>query len=212
MASRKIEPENSLRILDTRLHADPSRVVLRPFHLGWQAKNAPGGRAQKLVEDIVALPEERVVTEYARVLRDFDERHWQIEQMFEERFRGGGGDPRLQGSRLVAGAPPADRRLFLPRIHLRRRRADEPLDRAASRPERLPRRYAALRHVAARGGRGAYQLDRLSRGHRLCRRRFRAVAAERLRHFGRTRRSDAVRLRRMRGPFIVTPIPRCPTR
>jgi hypothetical protein len=30
-----------LKILDERLHADPSRVVLRPFHLGWQAKNAP---------------------------------------------------------------------------------------------------------------------------------------------------------------------------
>jgi predicted GH43/DUF377 family glycosyl hydrolase len=75
-----------LRILDTRLHADPSRVVLRPFHLGWQAKNAPGGRAQKLVEDVAELPEEHVVTEYAKVLRDFDERHWQIEQMFDERF------------------------------------------------------------------------------------------------------------------------------
>jgi len=86
LASRKIEPANSLRILDTRLHADPSRVVLRPFHLGWQAKNAPGGRAQKLVEDVLALPEERVVAEYAKVLQDFDERHWQIEKMFEERF------------------------------------------------------------------------------------------------------------------------------
>ncbi len=86
LASRKIKPENSLRILETRLHADPSRVVLRPFHLGWQAKNAPGGRAQKLVDDILALSEESVAIEYAKVLRDFDERHWQIEQMFEHRF------------------------------------------------------------------------------------------------------------------------------
>ena len=47
-----------LKILDERLHADPSRVVLRPFHLGWQAKNAPGGRALKLVHDVAALSEE----------------------------------------------------------------------------------------------------------------------------------------------------------
>lgn len=86
MASRKIKPESSLRILDTRLHADPSRVVLRPFHLGWQARNAPGERAQKLVKDVAGLTEEHVAAEYARVLSDFNGRHWQIEQMFEERF------------------------------------------------------------------------------------------------------------------------------
>jgi len=76
-----------LRILDERLHADPSRVVLRPFHLGWQAKNAPGGRALKLVQDIAALSEEQVTAEYARVKRDFAERHWQTEMMFAERFQ-----------------------------------------------------------------------------------------------------------------------------
>jgi len=75
-----------LHILDERLHADPSRVVLRPFHLGWSAKNAPGGRALKLVEDIAGLSEEQVEAEYARVLNDFGERHWQTEQMFQERF------------------------------------------------------------------------------------------------------------------------------
>jgi predicted GH43/DUF377 family glycosyl hydrolase len=75
-----------LHILDTRLHADPSRVVLRPFHLGWQAKNARGGRAQKLVEDIDSLSESEVIEAYARVHADFAERHWQTEQMFEERF------------------------------------------------------------------------------------------------------------------------------
>ena len=86
MASPKTRPENALRILDTRLHADPSRVVLRPFHFGWQAQNAPGGRAQRLVEDVAGLGEEQVRAEYARVLRDFEGRHWQTEQMFEARF------------------------------------------------------------------------------------------------------------------------------
>ena len=75
-----------LHILDPRLHADPSRVVLRPFHLGWQARNAPGGRAMKLVEDILGMSEERAAAEYTRVLRDFKERHWQTEAMFEDRF------------------------------------------------------------------------------------------------------------------------------
>ena len=80
-------PNNGpLKILDERLHADPSRVVLRPFHLGWQAKNAPGGRADKLVSDIAALSEAEVKAEYARVRTDFVARHWQTEKMFDERF------------------------------------------------------------------------------------------------------------------------------
>jgi len=79
-------PNSPLQILDERLHADPSRVVLRPFHLGWSAWNAPGGRALRLVEDIAQLTEPEVEAEYARVRRDFVARHWQTEKMFEERF------------------------------------------------------------------------------------------------------------------------------
>src|SRR5688500_374494 len=75
-----------LQILDERLHADPTRVVLRPFHLGWQAKNAPCTRAQKLVHDIAALSEAEVKAEYERVRTDFVARHWQTEKMFDERF------------------------------------------------------------------------------------------------------------------------------
>lgn len=75
-----------LRIFETRLHADPGRVVLRPFHLGWQAKHAPGNRARDLVDDIAALDEERAILEYGRVLADFKERHWQTEQIFSDRF------------------------------------------------------------------------------------------------------------------------------
>ena len=76
----------ALKILDERLHADPSRVVLRPFHLGWQAKNAPVGRALKLVHDVAALSEEQVEAEYERVRGDFAARHWQTEHMFDDRF------------------------------------------------------------------------------------------------------------------------------
>jgi len=75
-----------LRILDTRLHADPSRVVLRPFHLGWQGKTGAGGRAQRLVDDICAMSEAAARRAYADVRSDFAERHWQTEQMFDDRF------------------------------------------------------------------------------------------------------------------------------
>ena len=78
-------PHNPLRLLEARLHADPSRVVLRPFHLGWQSGHAPGDRAHRLVADIVALSEAEVDAEYCRVVRDFVERHWQTERMFDQR-------------------------------------------------------------------------------------------------------------------------------
>ncbi|MBU6268986.1 MAG: glycoside hydrolase family 130 protein [Sphingomonadales bacterium] len=79
-------PGTPLRILDTRLHADPSRVVLRPFHLGWQSTHTPGDRARVLVENIAALSEAEAEAEYARVVHDFAERHWQTEAMFERRY------------------------------------------------------------------------------------------------------------------------------
>ena len=40
----------------------------------------------KLVEDVAGLSEDRVKTEYRKVLSDFRERHWQTEAMFEERW------------------------------------------------------------------------------------------------------------------------------
>lgn len=85
MLERATSP-NPLRLLETRLYADPSRVVLRPFHLGWQSSNAPADRAHRLVADIVALSEAEVGTEYYRVVRDFAERHWQTERMFDRRY------------------------------------------------------------------------------------------------------------------------------
>ncbi len=62
-------------------------MVLRPFHLGWQSSAAQGDRALRLVDDIAALSEEQASAEYQRVLVDFDERHWQTEQVFETRYR-----------------------------------------------------------------------------------------------------------------------------
>lgn len=75
-----------LLIHDTRLHADPTRVVLRPFYLGWQSTAAPVDRAARLIEDVAALSEAQVEAEYDRVMLDFAERHWQTEMVFEERY------------------------------------------------------------------------------------------------------------------------------
>jgi len=59
---------------------------LRPFHLGWQAQNAPVDRSAALVHAICDLAEEEVENIYARVLGDFRERHWQIEAIFIDRY------------------------------------------------------------------------------------------------------------------------------
>lgn len=75
-----------MRVLEQRLHADPSRVVLRPFHLGWQGPGGTSARASKLVLDVASLSENDAAAEYARVLHDFEERHWQTEQLFLERY------------------------------------------------------------------------------------------------------------------------------
>ncbi len=79
-------PVARLRVHDLRLHADPSRVVLRPFHLGWQSVSAPSDRALALVADVAALSEEVVAVEHERVLKDFAQRHWQTELLFTERY------------------------------------------------------------------------------------------------------------------------------
>ena len=71
---------------ELRLHADPSRVVVRPFHLAWQASGLDPARVQQLGRDILALDAHTVRAELRELLSDFGERHWQIEQVFDERF------------------------------------------------------------------------------------------------------------------------------
>lgn len=71
---------------ELRLHADPTRVVVRPFHLAWQASGPDLERVQRLAREIVALDPRTVRAELGVVLRDFADRHWQIEKVFEDRF------------------------------------------------------------------------------------------------------------------------------
>ena len=75
-----------LTLHDLRLHADPARVVVRPFHLAWQASGPDLERVQKLVSDILAFDARTVRAELSVVLRDFEDRHWQIEKVFDDRY------------------------------------------------------------------------------------------------------------------------------
>jgi predicted GH43/DUF377 family glycosyl hydrolase len=74
------------RRLDQRLTADPARVVVRPFHLSWQALGSASSRGARLVSDILGMDEAAVKKALAEVFRDFDRRHWQITRVFETRF------------------------------------------------------------------------------------------------------------------------------
>lgn len=74
------------RRLDQRLTADPSRVVVRPFQLSWQASGHASSRGAKLVSDILGMDEAAVEQSLVDVFRDFEQRHWQIRRVFEERF------------------------------------------------------------------------------------------------------------------------------
>lgn len=86
MTTNCTESQSLLDIHDLKLAADPRQVVLRPFHLSWQGNSAEPSRAQKLVDDILALSEDDVLQELDKVMVDFDQRHWQTEDVFLRRF------------------------------------------------------------------------------------------------------------------------------
>lgn len=69
-----------------RLSADASRVVVRPFHLAWQANGAEPGRAQRLVRAVLDLDAAETRRQLDLVLADFEARHWQTRRVFETRF------------------------------------------------------------------------------------------------------------------------------
>ena len=69
-----------------RLSADPSRVVVRPFHLAWQANGAEPGRAQRLVQAVLDMSITEARQQLEAVLTDFEERHWQTRRVFMTRY------------------------------------------------------------------------------------------------------------------------------
>ena len=69
-----------------RLHADPSRVVVRPFHIGWAPGGASSGRTERLVGEVLELSVQDTRAELETVLKDFEARHWQTRRVFMTRY------------------------------------------------------------------------------------------------------------------------------
>jgi predicted GH43/DUF377 family glycosyl hydrolase len=67
-----------------RLHADPSRVVVRPFHLAWAGNG--GSRTERLVKEVMELDTAATRAELEIVLKDFEARHWQTRRVFMTRY------------------------------------------------------------------------------------------------------------------------------
>ncbi|MBR0553089.1 glycoside hydrolase family 130 protein [Stakelama marina] len=69
-----------------RLHADPSRVVVRPFHIGWQSNGGAQSRSERLVREVLDLSPQDARAQLDAVLKDFEARHWQTRRVFMTRY------------------------------------------------------------------------------------------------------------------------------
>ncbi|RIA37538.1 uncharacterized protein DUF377 [Hephaestia caeni] len=69
-----------------RLHADPSRVVVRPFHIGWGANGAASARVERMVSAVLTMRPEDARAQLEAVLKDFEARHWQTRRVFMTRY------------------------------------------------------------------------------------------------------------------------------
>ncbi len=69
-----------------RLHADPSRVVVRPFHIAWAANGGAPSRTERLVGEVLEMSPAEARTQLEVVLKDFEARHWQTRRVFMTRY------------------------------------------------------------------------------------------------------------------------------
>ncbi len=69
-----------------RLHADPSRVVVRPFHIGWIANAKGVSRSQRLISEVMDMSPQEARDQLELVLKDFEARHWQTRRVFMTRY------------------------------------------------------------------------------------------------------------------------------
>mgnify|MGYP001028194172 FL=1 len=83
-----------------RLHADPSRVVVRPFHLGWQSNGSGVSRSQRLISEVLDMTEAEASAQLETVLKDFEARHWQTRRVFMTRYDRIAAQHGLDGSRI----------------------------------------------------------------------------------------------------------------
>jgi predicted GH43/DUF377 family glycosyl hydrolase len=69
-----------------RLRADPSRVVVRPFHIGWQRNGNSPSRTERLVREVLDMSPREARAQLQDVLKDFEARHWQTRRVFMTRY------------------------------------------------------------------------------------------------------------------------------
>ena len=62
-------------------------MVVRPFHIPIDPANPGSGRVGRIIDQVLALNEERAEDVLELVLRDFEARHWQTRHVFIERYR-----------------------------------------------------------------------------------------------------------------------------
>lgn len=86
--------------LPLRLYADPTRVVVRPFHLSWQSNGKGPSRSQRIATAVLALDDAVVAEQLTHVLRDFEARHWQTRRVFRTRYEEIRRQLKLDGSTL----------------------------------------------------------------------------------------------------------------
>jgi predicted GH43/DUF377 family glycosyl hydrolase len=75
-----------LRHDDLRLRPEPGRVVVRPFHLAWNARSGDQSRTAALIAQVRQMDIRTARAELGLVLRDFEARHWQTEHIFLTRY------------------------------------------------------------------------------------------------------------------------------
>lgn len=83
------EPAMDMKFFDTKLVADPARVVLRPFSISGEPRGTASGmmtRAERIVRAVLALSEEDAEAYLEKVNHDFVGRHWQTHGLFLGRF------------------------------------------------------------------------------------------------------------------------------
>ncbi len=83
-----------------RLKADPSRVVVRPFHIAWTSNGSGPSRTERLVAEVLAMTPAEARLQLEIVLKDFEARHWQTRRVFMTRYDEIEGLLGLDGSQI----------------------------------------------------------------------------------------------------------------
>ena len=77
-----------IRHFDLRLTPDPTRVVVRPFHIAPEPRDihpTQAARARRIVDSVLQMSSKACERTFAVVDSDFSSRHWQTQAVYERR-------------------------------------------------------------------------------------------------------------------------------